>query len=469
MSAPRRAVTLAALLLSMSMAALEATVTTTAMPSIVAELGGLDLYGWATAAYLLASTVTMPVFGKLADREGRRPVLLLGLAFFVVGSTGCGAAMTAVQFIAMRSVQGVGAGAIQPVVLTVVGDLYPLEQRARVQGYFSALWGTMGVVGPLAAGLMLERLSWRWVFLINIPGGLLAAMLLVVGLREQIERSTTPLDWRGALALTVASTALLLGSDGGRAWQLAAAAVAIALFVVIERRASDPVLPMGLLTRRLVAVASAMNLLLGASMIAVVTFVPLLVQGAQGRSPTEAGAAIAPMLVGWPIAATAAGRLLRRAGFRALVLAGALATCAAAVALERAARHGAPPPLLGAIALLFGIGMGLGNTAVIISVQASVAWGERGVATAAVLFFRTIGSALGAAALGALLARRLGGGASHDAVRRLLSSARLGLDPAAAAPLTDGLQEVFGITAALGAAALLCALMFPRPAPLSPP
>jgi MFS family permease len=460
-----RSITLAALLLSLSMAALEATVAATAMPTIIAELGGIQLYGWVTAAYLLAATVTVPMFGKLADLKGRKPILLVGIGLFVAGSLGSGGASTIWQLVAWRVVQGLGAGAMQPVALTVVGDIFSLEERGRVQGYFSALWGFMGIAGPLLGGLIVRVLSWRWVFYINVPSGLAAAALLWVGLHERVERRPRKLDLAGAATITLASLALLGGSDGVHWPLLPIGALLIVAFVFIERRAEEPVLPMALITRRLVAVASATQMLSGGVMIATVTYVPLFVQGVRGGSPTEAGGAIAPMLVGWPIAAVVAGRTLARTGFRGPIRLGAVLTAASSLGLALVLGNGPSIVVIQALTLLFGLGLGLSNTALLIAVQTSVGWSERGVATASALFFRTMGGALAVGSLGAVLSRKLEGAAPPGLISRMLGPERASL-PAdqleiVSSALSSGLRDVFTTTAVMGVLALVSAMVFP--------
>jgi hypothetical protein len=256
-SAPKtrfnRPITVAAILLAMFMSAMEATVVATAMPTVVADLHGIELYGWVGAIYMLAVTVTIPTWGKLADVWGRKPVLLVGLALFLAGSMGSGFAGSMNLLIAMRAIQGLGAGAMQPITLTIVGDIFTIEERARIQGVFGAVWGFSAMVGPLAGGLIVAALSWRWVFFINVPVGVLSALLLVLFYvesdRERGPRK--PLDILGALLLSAAIVMLLLGV-GGRASTitLPLCAVLAALFIFVERRADDPILPLGVLKRQ---------------------------------------------------------------------------------------------------------------------------------------------------------------------------------------------------------------------------
>src|SRR5437660_3559 len=290
-----RPLTVISLLLSLSMAAMEMTVVSTAMPTVVGDLGGIHLYSWVFTGYLLTSTVSVPLFGKLADLYGRKPVLLAGIGVFLLGSIASGLAGGIGTLIAFRALQGLGAGAMQPTTLTIVGDIYNLEERSRMQGVFGAVWGVAGLIGPLLGGIIVKYLSWRWVFFINVPAGIAAAALLVGALHENVERRRHSLDWAGAGLLTVGLTALLIGVHGGRAALLGlpVAALSLLVFLVVERRAPEPVLPLDLFRQRVIGVATVAGALVGAGMISMVTYVPLYVQAILGGSPTEAGGSVA--------------------------------------------------------------------------------------------------------------------------------------------------------------------------------
>ncbi|MFL5441574.1 MAG: MFS transporter, partial [Myxococcales bacterium] len=285
-----RPLTVVSLLLSLSMAAMEMTVVSTAMPTVVGDLGGIHYYSWVFTAYLLTSTVTVPIYGKLADLYGRKPVLLAGIAIFLVGSMASGLAQGIGALIAFRALQGLGAGAMQPTTLTIVGDIYNLEERARMQGVFGAVWGVAGLIGPLLGGIIVKYLSWRWVFFINVPAGIAAAMLLVVALHEEVEHRRHSLDLAGAGVLTLCLVALLFGTHGGAASAIGLPLAVLSLFVffAIEKRSAEPVVPLDLFRGRVMAVATAAGALVGAGMISMVTYVPLYVQGVLGGSPTEA-------------------------------------------------------------------------------------------------------------------------------------------------------------------------------------
>jgi EmrB/QacA subfamily drug resistance transporter len=472
-----RPLTVVSLLLSLSMAAMEMTVVSTAMPTVVGDLGGIHYYSWVFTAYLLTSTVTVPLYGKLADLYGRKPVLLAGIAVFLVGSMASGLARSIGALIAFRALQGLGAGAMQPTTLTIVGDIYNLEERARMQGVFGAVWGVAGLVGPLLGGIIVKYLSWRWVFFINVPAGIAAAALLVVALHENVEHRKHSLDLAGAFFLTLGLTALLFGVHGGRsgAIGLPLAALALVVFFMVERRAAEPVLPIDLFRQPVIGVATAAGALVGAGMIATVTYVPLYVQGVLGGTPTEAGSAITPMVIGWPIASAISGRILPRVGFRILVRSGLIISALAAIALALLLRPGVSLHLPQAMSALYGVGLGLANTALLIAVQTSVPWRQRGVATASTMFARTIGGTLAVGVLGAVLSSALlrDGSVPEGAADQLLGPTHgAGLDAviarALSASLETGLTTVFWAIAAISIASAVSSAVFPR-IPLAAP
>jgi EmrB/QacA subfamily drug resistance transporter len=463
-----RPLTVAALLLGLFLAAMEMTVVSTAMPTAVGDLGGIHLYAWAFAAYMLTATVTVPIYGKLADLRGRKPVMMVGIALFLAGSIACGRAGSMEQLVAFRAVQGLGAGAIQPMALTIVGDLFDVHQRGRMQGLIGAVWGVAGLAGPLLGGAIVRWLSWRWVFYVNVPPGLGCAAILWLAYRERVEPHRHRLDVLGAALLSAAVALVLLATRSGAflAWSAPAAALALSLFLVVERRAPEPLLPLDLFAQPVIATASAVGALVGAAMFSTVTFVPLYVQSVLGGSPTDAGSAIAPMAVGWPLASTLSGRILPRVGYRLLIRGGLLLSLAAALGLALFLGPGtglAVPRLLTA---LYGVGLGFASTPLVIAVQSSVPWNRRGVATASTMFFRTIGGTLAIGILGGVLATSLAGGrATPGEVEQLLGPERGLLPPAVLASLSGalrhGLGHVFWASAAIALCAWLAGLLFP--------
>lgn len=456
------------------MSAMEATVIGTAMPTVVGDLGGLLLYGWVGSSYLLASTVSVPLYGKLADLYGRRPVLVFGIVLFLIGSIWSGFASSIEILIVARILQGLGAGAIQPVTFTILGDLFALEERGRVQAFFGAVWAMAGAFGPIVGGVIVDTLSWHWVFWINVPFGIAAVIVLFAAYHERRVVRRVQLDWLGALLLTTGSVALLIAAQRTMpAIFLPLAIVLTVAFVFVERRAAEPVVPLEMVRERAVAIASGSAVLLGAAMSTAVTFLPLAIQGVMGRSPTDAGSALAPMLLAWPVASAVTSRTITRIGFRAPVLLGSAVTALSlgtlAWATESASSDASLWPIRIAMAGL-GFGMGFAMTALLLAVQTSVEADRRGVATALQLFSRSIGGALGVGALGAIFSAIVGESMSEETVASLLDPhGGVAVDPAIAASLAAGLSPLFRILAALGAANLVLVIFYPRTQPHTAP
>lgn len=472
----RRLVT-AALILGMFLAALEATAVGTAMPTAVAELGGVARYSWVFSAYLLTSTTTVPLFGKLADLYGRRRIYIAAGLLFMAGAALCGTARTFEQLIAYRAIQGLGAGGVMPVAITLIGDIYPLEERGKVQGMFSGVWGVSSLVGPAAGGLITDLLSWRWVFYLNIPFGLASLLMLQLWLRERQPRREHRLDLLGTLSLTASITVLLLtlleGSDLF-GWTdprtlglLAIAGLGLAFFLWQERRAPEPMLPLELFRNPVIAVSSAGSVIIGTILFCSTAFVPMFAQGVLGGTALDAGLTLAPMSIGWPLASTAAGWLLLRTGYRPLAVLGGLAGFAGA-ALLATADAGASRVLLMSAMLVVGTGLGFMATPYLVAVQNAVPWERRGVATSTVQFFRTIGGAIAVAALGALLNARMEGrpGTELDPNIAMDPELRGTIAPAALEALQEalahGLHAVYVGVAVVALAGFAVALAFPR-------
>lgn len=401
---PRRLLPTIAVVAALFLAALDMMVVVTAMPSIVADLGGMHLYSWVVATYLIASTSSYSIFGKLADVRGRRPIFLLGVGLFLAGSAACGASGDIRALIAFRAVQGLGAGAILPLALVIVADLYPLRERARIQGALSAVWGLSSVFGPVLGGFLVERLSWRWVFYVNLPVGLLSAVLIAFAFQEAHRPAHRRVDWPGAALLGSATVAALFATRiQGYAGVLLAVAMAMALgaLLVVEQRAPDPILPMGLFRHPVFKAGVACRFLNGFVLYGALTFVPLHAQGVLGASPTEAGALVTPLSLGWVGAATAAGWLLLRVGYRRMIILGC--ACIAAGSAPLVAVDATTLPLMAVSMATMGVGMGLSMTATLLAVQNAFPRGQRGVVTSAAMFFGGTGSALGTAALGTVM------------------------------------------------------------------
>jgi EmrB/QacA subfamily drug resistance transporter len=465
-----------ALLLAMAVVALEQTVVSTAMPSIIAQLKGLDIYPWVFSAYLLASTVTIPVYGKLADVWGRKHILLFGLVLFAVGSVMSGRAQSMPELILMRVIQGLGAGAVGPIVLTLLGDLFSLEERAKVQGWFSAVWGISSVAGPWLGGYLTDNLSWRWVFYVTVPFAVVAIWVLVRHVKEEVRRDKVlPIDWSGAGLLASGSTLLLLAILSGPklstavfVGSLAVSVALLALFVAVERRASDPILPPDLFTRVPIASAIAASFLIGALLYGIDTYIPLYVQGVLLGTATQAGEVITPLFLSWAVSVAVAAKLVVRFGFRTtgVVGMGMIALGMAGLALG-AARPDSAVVLFKVSLVVTGLGFGPGSLACILGVQNAVDWNRRGAATGAVTFSRVLGGAMGVGVLGATLAfefaRRLAAanGSGIDIIAALRPETHNLLTPEQLRIVQDALgrtlRDVFLQMFALSIVAILCA------------
>nr|WP_242552615.1 MFS transporter [Streptomyces beijiangensis] len=478
----RRGPVVAALMLGMALAALDSTIISTAVPQIVGDLGGFSVFSWLFSGYLLAVTVTLPVYGKLSDTLGRKPVLIAGIILFLTGSVLCATAWNMAALIAFRIVQGLGGGAIQGTVQTIAADLYPLKERPKIQAKLSTVWAVSAVAGPALGGLLVTYTDWRWIFLINVPIGLVALLLISRHLTEP-SRTTRPaarprIDWPGALAVFATGTLLLTALvQGGVAWPwlsapslalFAGSAALAATTVWIERRAAEPIIPGWVWRRRTI---SAVNLALGALgllMVAPTVFLPTYAQSVLGLGPTAAGFVLSVMTLSWPVSAALSNRVYNRIGFRNTAIIGIASAMLILLAFPLLPFPGEPwQPAL--IMLLLGAALGLFQLPLIIGVQSSVGWSERGTATASILFCRQVGQSIGAALFGAVanatLASRLGGAGDLDSVSHALQ------DPAAlTASAADGLRRAVAaavdhvyLGAAAAAALALLVLLFVAP------
>lgn len=445
------------------LAAVEATIVSTAMPTVVGSLGGLSHYSWVFSGYILASTVTMPLWGKLSDVYGRRPFYLGSIGLFVIGSALSGMAQTMTQLIVFRTIQGLGAGGLIPLGMTIIGELYTLEERSRMQGLFSGVWGLASIIGPLVGGLITQALSWRWVFYLNLPLGVLAASLVMSGLPHSTRRSGAPVDSVGAVLLVGAISALLiaLGQTGVSDRVLStpvvvglylAATLLGAAFLRVERRVPDPIVPLSLLSDRLVAAVTVSGFLMGVAMFGALSFVPLFVQSAMGGTATQAGSAMTPLLLGWVATSMIAGRLLPRFGYRPLILTGLSVVSCGFVGLLTVTRS-SPLAWLYLFVGLMGIGMGTAMLSLMLALQNAVTRAHLGIATSLSAFTRSIGGAIGVAVMGTVVSASLplGGSSSPEAMEAALHRAFLVGALACGASLVSALRVPAGLPSTLAA------------------
>jgi EmrB/QacA subfamily drug resistance transporter len=426
---------LAGVILSIFLGALESTVVATAMPKVVSSLGDLHMYSWVFSGFLLTSTVTMPLWGRLSDLFGRRPTYLTGLTIFLAGSALSGLSRTMLELIAFRMLQGLGAGSLITIGMTIVGDLFRLERRAKMQGYISAVWGIASLVGPLLGGLLTDYVSWRWVFYINVPFGAVAMWLIGTALPKGRSTERVPrVDYAGIALFATGVTALLLALvEAGRAgvWggldvvgPLVVAAIALVAFVSVERRAPEPMVPLSLFANRIVLAAIVTGFLAGMAMFGAISFVPLFLQQVSGTSATVAGFVLTPFVIGWVVLSAASARLVLRIGYRTVVFAGMLCLALAFVLLSRWDASLTPGTAMSHV-LLAGVGMGLNMVPMLIAVQGAVPRATLGIATSLTQFFRAVGGAIGLSVMGAIMAQRLHGG--HPPVEALHGVFMVGL------------------------------------------
>jgi EmrB/QacA subfamily drug resistance transporter len=447
-------------------AAMDVSVIGTAMPTVIGELGGLDRYGWVFSAYLLTSTATTPIFGRLADMFGRKPLYFGALIAFVAFSMLCGTSRSMEELIVYRALQGIGAGALLPTGFTMITDLFDRRTRAKVVGLFSSVWVVSAIVGPVIGAALTQTLSWRWTFYVNLPIGLAALALLVFTFRDSGEYHRQRIDWAGAAVFGAAATLLMLGLNGVLPVVTVPVSVALGiLFVRIERATDSPMIDLALVRQPLIAATLALTLASGVMQFGVISYLPPFVQGVLGGQPAEAGFALAGMSIGWSAGATVVGWVLFRLGLRTVVLAGSVTLVFAMAWLALLTEASTFLTVLAASTLV-GVGMGWTSMPVFVTAQTSVGYAQRGVVTSLIQFSRTLGGAAGVAALGTLLNARLGPFAQEASV---LLDPGPGADAAASEPmrlaLADGLHWVYLGMIAVAAVAIVLARRLPAEMP----
>ena len=479
---PGRTLVLLACLMATFMAAIESTIVSTTLPTIVGELGGFDLFSWVFTIFLLAQAVSIPIYGRLADMFGRKPVFFIGAGLFMTGALLCGFAWGMVPLICFRAIEGLGAGAIQPIAATILGDIYTPSERAHIQGLVSSVFGVSAVVGPSLGAFLIQHVSWSVVFWVNIPIGLVSMAMIGFFLREKIARKSRSIDWIGALlTLMAAGSLILVLVQGGRlpgaltAIVLAAGLAALILLFLHERSTRAPMLPLELWRcNRVVAVGSLGSCAAGAMMMGISAFLPAYVQGAMGYSAIAGGAVLGAMSVSWAFGSFLAARIMVRTSYRRVAILGALTlVLGCAILIAAPASAGPVPAAIGSFVI--GIGMGFCMGVFIVSIQASVPWNQRGAATSSTMFLRFMGQVIGVSGCGAVLNATIlsrDPNAAH-AMDHLLDPARRAALPASElAHLTDiiagGLHNAWILAGVFSLLALLCAyLMPPRLSPVT--
>jgi EmrB/QacA subfamily drug resistance transporter len=456
-------------------AAVEGTIIGTAMPTIVAQLGDFHLLSWVFGAYLLAQAVSVPIYGRLCDLYGRKPIFFAGLAVFLVGSTLCGFARGMIPLIVFRAIQGAGAGAVQPVAYTIVGDIYTPAERARIQGVLASVYGISGVIGPSLGAFLVEHVNWSVVFWINIPIGLIAAAMLAVFFREKLHERTSRIDYLASFLLMIGCGALMMALIQASTlpfWLLLGCIVvgiaALAALIRYERHADSPMLPLKLWTDRVIALGNLGSFTIGIAMMGIAIFLPTYVQGVMGRSPSAAAIVLGMMPVGWSVASNISGRLMLRTSYRtAAISGGALFGLGSLILAFMPASNSAVWLCIGC--LLFGLGMGFCNTTYIISVQAAARARDRGAAAASNVFMRLVGQSGGAALFGAMVNSGLAWYApgASEVAERLMDQA---IRPTLSAPelahlvsaLAGAIHNVYVLVVALAVVTLLLGAAMPK-------
>jgi EmrB/QacA subfamily drug resistance transporter len=408
-----RKLILIGVLLATFLAAIEGTVTGPAGPAIVGDFQGMQWLSWIFTSYLLAMAITTPIFGKISDLFGRKPVFMGGAAVFLLGSLLCGISQSMEQLILFRAIQGIGAGALIPMTFTIIGDIYSIKERAKTQGLLSSVWGISSLVGPLLGGYVVDYLSWRWVFVFNLPFGVLSMIFIARYLKEEkVHKKKHKIDVAGVLLFAAGMGALLFGlSTGGQnlAWTsplllaiLGAAVILLILFLFVERRAPEPMLPLNLFSNRNIAVSTGANLLVSTLIIGLSTYIPLWVQGVSGKSAAISGLILAPLSVGWMFGSIAGGRMILRAGTRRTAMLGLIMIAVGAIGLVFLTGESSQLLLLG-LMLVCGVGFGYSSTVFTIIAQSSVTHDQRGASTALNAFTRSLGQTIGVAIFGSWL------------------------------------------------------------------
>lgn len=405
------------LLIATFLTAIEGTIVSTAMPKIVEDLGGTHLYTWVISIYLLATVISTPIFGKLADLYGRKRMFTIGVIIFLIGSMLSGFSQTMLQLVVFRLIQGIGAGALTTIPFTIIGDVFAFEARAKIQGLISSVWGIAGIVGPLVGGFIVDQITWHWIFFLNLPFGIIAFILLSVSLHEQVERKKQIIDYAGILTFTISMTSFLYALTllkqekhvtGGILTLFIVALVSVGLFIYIEAKGKEPMLPLSLLKIKPILVANMVGFLLGFILVAVTFYIPLWVQGVSNLNATLSGITLMPMSITWPVGAFLTGKWLSKTSIGRLASIGIAINALGCLGLVFFHANTTLPAMMVVTAIL-GFGFGIALTVFTVIVQSAVDWKLRGAAIGSNNLMRNLGQAIGIAVSGLWLSDELKG------------------------------------------------------------
>jgi EmrB/QacA subfamily drug resistance transporter len=413
------------LMVGLLLSALDQTIVSTAMPTVINKLHGFNLYSWVFSIYMLTSTTAVPIFGKLADLYGRRKIYLVGMGFFIVGSALCGFSHNMTELIVYRGIQGIGAGALMPLAMTIIGDIYPPDKRGKMQGIFGAVFGLSSVIGPAVGGFIVDHLAWQWIFYVNLPFGILASVILGIALKEKKSTEKRSIDWFGAISLSGAVVAILLGlvlagdtSQPGThyAWGspqiiglFSIGAILIGAFLLIEAKAKEAIIPLHLFKNKVFSVVSISGFFMGTGMFGAITYIPLFVQGVVGTSASLAGYVLTPLMLALIFASIIGGRIISKVTYRSIIMVSMSIMGLGFILMSTMNVHTTNLTVV-LYMIITGLGMGSLMPTFTIAVQSALPQNVRGVATSSSQFFRSIGGTMGVSIMGAIMANHMASG-----------------------------------------------------------